>query len=247
MEPATVAAIEQRWDEMLRLLRGDPQLDVIAGREPAALITPPPLLRIHNEAFVFVCEGFMPPGFADWFIARAQNQLAPALTNIGGERGVADPMRTNLVFEINAARYDAITALMAHRYAAAVRVPVNRHEPPNVLSYQPGQKFDYHTDFVDPSIFPAEIAQYGQRVTTAVTYLNEDFEDGETHFPHLNIKLRARPGDAIIFSNVLAHGQPDQRTVHAGLPPSAGRKWALSQWARSKPLNWLTSSLQQGG
>lgn len=245
MNLAAQAALQKRWDDALRLLReaDDPQLGVLAGRHPGDLAGPAPLTRIHDEAFVYVSEGYMPEGFADWFIARAQDELSPALTNTGGQRGVIDPMRTNLVFEIGAGRYDVITAIMAHRYAKTVRVPIDRHEPPNVLSYEPGQKFDYHADFVDPASFPAEVAHFGQRITTAVTYLNDDFTGAETHFPDLGIKLRARPGDALIFSNVTANGQPDPRTTHAGLPPLSGRKWALSQWARSKPVTWLTSCM----
>ena len=37
-----------------------------------------------------------------------------------------------------------------------------------------------------------------------------------------------------MFFNVDAAGQPDRRTLHAGLPPSAGEKWLLSQWFRDR-------------
>ena len=35
--------------------------------------------------------------------------------------------------------------------------------------------------------------------------------------------------------NVDAEGTPDPRTLHAGLPPTAGEKWVLSQWVRTRP------------
>lgn len=243
MDLAAKAALAGRWDEALGLLRDadSPQLAVLDGRDPRALIEPPAPARISDHAFVYVCENYMPSGFAEHFMGIARDHLAPALTNT--PRGVRiDPMRTNRVFELSAGRYDVISAIMAHRYAKLIRVPLHRHEPPNVLSYEPGQTFAHHCDFVEPAAYPQEIADYGQRVTTAVTYLNDDFTGGETDFRDLGFKLCARPGDAILFSNVMPDGSPDRRTTHAGLPPISGRKWALSQWARENrpaPLPWL--------
>ena len=92
-------------------------------------------------------------------------------------------------------------------------------------------------DFVDPANprFAQELAEQGQRTTTVVTYLNEDFDDAPTHFPLLKLNVRGGTGDAIAWSNVRPDGSPDTNTVHAGMPPTRGRKWILSQWLRNKP------------
>lgn len=80
------------------------------------------------------------------------------------------------------------------------------------------------------------MASIGQRVITIVTYQNADFEGAETDFPRLGVSFRGEKGDAIMFANVGPDGAPDVNTWHAGLPPTAGRKWVLSQWIRGRPL-----------
>lgn len=46
--------------------------------------------------------------------------------------------------------------------------------------------------------------------------------------------LHYQPGEQ--FSNTDPAGAPDYATLHAGLPPTTGEKWLLSQWIRSKPV-----------
>lgn len=129
-------------------------------------------------------------------------------------------------------------AIMQERAARLTGVPIRFHEPPNVISYEPGQEFSLHTDFIDPrpTEYQQEFHVLGQRTATVVTYLNEDFEGAETIFPDAQVKFRGGTGDAIVFANVLPDGSPDFNTRHAGLPPTRGRKWVLSQWIRTKPF-----------
>lgn len=73
----------------------------------------------------------------------------------------------------------------------------------------------------------------GQRVATLLVYLNSEFTDGETHFPKLNLKMKANPGSGIIFFPL---GNNDDRchpkALHAGLPPSSGVKYVCNAWIR---------------
>ena len=58
-----------------------------------------------------------------------------------------------------------------------------------------------------------------RRLVTIFCYLNdlEESQGGCTWFPKCN-NFRARPkkGRAVVFSNVIADGMPDPRTIHAG-------------------------------
>ena len=83
--------------------------------------------------------------------------------------------------------------------------------------------------------FAAEMRLRGQRVATILLYLNDDYAGGETAFPELGIAHRGGRGDALLFFSADAAGVPDRRTVHAGLPPTTGSKWVLSQFIRSRP------------
>jgi hypothetical protein len=110
-------------------------------------------------------------------------------------------------------------------------------EAPQILNYAVGQRFQPHTDYFNPDIpsTAAEMRANGQRVATALVYLNEEgLEGGETAFPRLGFNYRGRKGDALVFFNVDAAGKPDPRTLHAGLPPTRGEKWLLSQWIRNR-------------
>jgi prolyl 4-hydroxylase len=110
-------------------------------------------------------------------------------------------------------------------------------EPLQVLHYAVGEFFDRHVDFLRPSLpdYEQEMRCRGQRVKTCLVYLNDDYQAGETHFPHLGLKVRGGIGDALIFENLRVDGTGDMKTAHAGLPPSCGEKWLLSQWIRDKP------------
>jgi hypothetical protein len=71
-------------------------------------------------------------------------------------------------------------------------------------------------------------------VLTFLLSLNDDYEGGETQFPILNKLYRGRKGNALFFWNVEPDGSPDKRLLHAGLPPTSGEKWLLSQWIRGR-------------
>ncbi|HVV64565.1 MAG TPA: 2OG-Fe(II) oxygenase [Rhizomicrobium sp.] len=75
----------------------------------------------------------------------------------------------------------------------------------------------------------------GQRVATFLVYLNDDFDAAETSFLRLDWRYRGQKGDAILFWNVDQAGVPDSATLHAGLAPTRGEKWLLSQWIRLPP------------
>jgi len=117
------------------------------------------------------------------------------------------------------------------------KTTVAQHEPPNLIVYEPGQRFGLHSDFIDPDIatFQGELTLRGQRIVTCITYLNDSYVGGETQFPFLGLNVRGAVGDALVFSNVSADGTPDRASRHAGAPPAAGCKAILSQWVRNKP------------
>ena len=101
-------------------------------------------------------------------------------------------------------------------------------EPLNILKYVPGQQYRPHHDGhgADAS---------SVRQMTALIWLNEQFEGGETDFPSINVRVRGGVGDMLVFKNVLDDGALDDRMVHAGLPVTNGVKWMASRWIRSEP------------
>jgi len=99
-----------------------------------------------------------------------------------------------------------------------------------------GEEYGLHYDFLDPEVphFAADLAKHGQRRTTALIYLNQNFMEGQTWFESIQKHARTPTGGMIAFDNVLHDGSPDKRSLHAGLPVTLGEKWLLSVWIRDR-------------
>lgn len=207
-----------------------------------ALLKPPLTRPLSRDPLIIWAQGFVPPHLTDWFIRRASGRLSRGQVNDAQSGEVrADPMRTATVAPFTILERDLIVVLMQERAARMTQIPIACHEPPNVISYEPGQQYKLHFDFLDPQVpqFRGELSIFGQRVYTLVTYLNDDFDGADTFFPRAGLRFRGKPGDLVLFRNVLTDGSPDERTLHAGLPPERGRKWVLSQWLRDRPQAML--------
>lgn len=208
-----------------------------AGRV-AALTGPLPVRSVFDSPRIGVVEGCASPDICDWLIERARPRISRAKvydTASGGGRVEGARSNSSVAFDI--AQSDIVLMLLRARIVAIVNDPLARLEGSAILHYAPGQRFEPHFDFLDPAVpgYARDVAASGQRVATFLLYLNDDFEGGETEFPKLGWRWKGRKGDALLFWNVTPAGDPNARTLHAGLPPSSGEKWLLSQWIRQAP------------
>jgi prolyl 4-hydroxylase len=194
---------------------------------------------LSDEPKVSAFERVASPEVCDWIIARARERLAPAKVYDSGGGKAVGARRSNSAFELGLADLDLVILALRERLAALAGLPVMNLNAPQVLHYAVGQSFERHVDFFDPAI-PAQalnIARVGQRAATVLVYLNDEgLEGGETDFPLVPLRYRGQRGDALVFFNLDRAGQPDRRTLHAGLPPIRGEKWLLSQWIRAGTL-----------
>jgi len=203
----------------------------------ASWITPAKAQVISQRPHLESCESFLPPPICDWLIERARPNLKPAQVYDDTEDGprLANA-RTNSSAEFDIIDTDLILVLLRARIAAATGFGVGNLEYTSVLHYKVGEQFRRHFDFLDPNVPgpAADLARRGQRAATLLIYLNEGYEAGETEFPLVNIRYKGRKGGALHFKNVEASGAPDRQTLHAGLAPTRGEKWLLSQWVRDR-------------
>ena len=100
-------------------------------------------------------------------------------------------------------------------------------EPLNILRYQPGQQYRPHHDA--HGAIPGMLREW-----TALIWLNDDYEGGETDFPDVGVRVKGALGDLLLFHNVTADSLPDPRMIHAGLPVTSGVKWMASRWIRGR-------------
>ena len=100
-------------------------------------------------------------------------------------------------------------------------------EPLTILRYRPGQQYRPHHDAHGAT--PEALRHW-----TALIWLNDDYEGGETDFPDVGVRVKGGVGDLLLFHNVTGDGLPDQRMIHAGLPVTSGVKWMASRWIRGR-------------
>jgi hypothetical protein len=186
---------------------------------------------------IAVVEEFASPQICDWLIARARPKLAPAKVYdlvTGGPTNEA--VRTNSECHFPASEGDLMLQLLRRRIADVTETSIAGLEATAILHYVVGQEFMPHYDFLDETQpGPAKnVAENGQRVLTLLLSLNDDYEGGATSFPALSRAYRGRRGSALFFWNVDPDGIPDRRLLHAGVAPTRGEKWMLSQWVRGR-------------
>lgn len=153
--------------------------------------------------------------------------------------GKDDPRRTSYGMFCSKLGFDPVVRKVKERCAAVCGFPANYIEPPQIIRYEPGQKFVKHMDN-----YAKDSKAYingGQRDYTFFVYLNgpedESHLDGETHFTTLDIKVKPEEGMAVFWRNInLATGEDDNRAFHQGLPPTGWTKWGMNVWVRHKPF-----------
>jgi len=239
---ASLAGLAGNWMLAAELLKGDeaPRADWKSMRSAidlGAWFHVPKYGIVSASPRVAVVEDFASPEICDWLIARARPRLGPAkvfdlLSGAPAHEAVRDNSECHFATDDG----DLILQFLRNRIAAVTELFVTGMEATAVLHYTPGQRFLPHYDFLDETHpgHAKDMAQSGQRVLTFLLSLNDDYEGGETQFPILSKRYRGRKGNALFFWNVEPDGTPDKRLLHAGLPPTSGEKWLLSQWIRGR-------------
>jgi hypothetical protein len=101
------------------------------------------------------------------------------------------------------------------QYANKYDVSFYATEPAQILKYSPGEYYDPHCD-AGPNV---------PRVVSALLYLNEVEEGGETEFVNFDIKVKPKPGRLVIFPSNYAYR-------HAARLPKKGTKYVAVFWMR---------------
>jgi prolyl 4-hydroxylase len=193
--------------------------------------------RVNDLPQINMSDGFLDARICAWLIDRAAPLQAQSFVYdpITGRAAVAD-VRSNTCATFTILSLDLPTLLIRERIANTLGVPIEHLERVSVFRYLPGQQFASHVDYLSPSPqLNAEIAEIGQRPLTFLVYLNDAFEGGETHFLDIDKRFRGGAGDALFWRNTDEEGAPDLLTTHAGVAPTSGEKWLLSQFIRDKP------------
>jgi prolyl 4-hydroxylase len=107
-------------------------------------------------------------------------------------------------------------------------------ENAQIQKYQVGEEYKYHCDFFN---YPTVKQISNDRIATMITYLNDEFEGGETEFTILNIKIKPKKGMGLFFYYGYDYNL-NLKTQHAGNPVTSGYKQIMTTWMRNKA--WIS-------
>jgi len=198
---------------------------------------------VCNDPLVFTLKGVLSEEECDHFIKISSDNLKRSSVsgyNEGNERkDQLDNRRTSSNCWI-ALNTDSITKEVAERISKLVQIPSSNSEAYQVIHYENSQEYQPHLDTFDPNNqgYSPYLENGGQRVVTALVYLNDVIEGGETVFPNLDKSVTAEKGKLVIF-HLCKKGtyEPNPDALHGAMPVTKGEKWAFNLWFREKEVS----------
>jgi len=136
-------------------------------------------------------------------------------------------------------RDDPVVKAVIERVCRLSNIPFQNAEKMQVVKYGPGGYYNAHFDAScddTPESIDFE-KNGGQRVLTVLCYLNDDFEDGATHFPNLKKDYKIPMDGALLFYSLQTPESGNQchpLSLHAGMPVSRGEKYICNIWIRER-------------
>jgi prolyl 4-hydroxylase len=195
--------------------------------------------RVADDPLVQVIDDFVTEAERDHIIAISGDKLETALVSAVGEATTSNG-RTGSVAWIKHDQTPIVRGLV-ERVSDLVGIPVRHAESLQVVHYGLTEAYKPHFDAYDMATAKGQqrTARGGQRLVTALMYLNEVDRGGGTSFPNLDLQIEARLGRMVLFHNVGDHTLHDmtrhRQALHGGAPVLSGEKWACNLWFRARP------------
>lgn len=132
---------------------------------------------------------------------------------------------------------DPFIRMIERRIDDLLGIPHEFGETMQGQRYHPGQEFKPHMDWfwTKAPYWKKERKRGGQRAFTAMLYLNDVEEGGNTDFPNIGVSIPPQRGALIIWNNATPEGDLNQDTIHAGTPVVRGVKYIITKWYRARP------------
>ncbi len=217
--------------KMLDALAGDDrfvavQLAFLDHVTCAQRVKTAPRQMVSADPHIEVVQGLFRPEECRYIQLLASPWLEPAMIYGPGGSHIRDPHRDSDHMAVTPMAEDLVIQAVNRCIAEASGTDYGWGEPLHVLRYRPSQQYRPHHDA--HGLGPPE----KRRIATALLYLNDAYEGGETNFPEIGVTVRGAIGDLLIFHNLTADKLPDPRMTHAGLPVTRGEKWLATRWIR---------------
>lgn len=206
--------------ELLRAMRLDDKGDPRASYDPKML---------NERPWACLFERLMTPAECAYLIHAAEGLFRPSMVYDREGRETPDLIRTSDGAGFSWLLEDPAIHALNRRIAKASGTAYDQGEPLQVLRYAPSQEYKPHFDFLEGVENP--------RPWTALVYLNEDYEGGQTAFVETDLQVRGSSGDVLLFRNEGPGGRRDPLAKHAGTPVTSGIKYLATRWIRER--RWI--------
>lgn len=139
-----------------------------------------------------------------------------------------------------------IIDLIYDRVSATIGIDKSHFEDFQVTSYSKNSHFNVHYDFFIAKDHNVEYTEKikkllsksgGNRMSTAILYLNEPESGGETYFPWPKIAIKTEPGKLLYFKYNYDDPMDNIKTIHESIPVESGIKWIITILIAEAPLD----------
>lgn len=190
---------------------------------------------LFDDPFIGIAPEFATRAECEALITLAEPHLAVA--KVSGEDGsFVTSGRTAKSTWISYSSSDLVRNI-GERIASAAEHPLGHAEAMQIVRYNLGGEYRPHFDSYDLQTDRGKFntLKRGQRLCTALLYLNDVQIGGETAFPKIGLLIPPRSGSLLIFSNCrAATNQIHPKSLHASLPAKSGEKWVATIWFRER-------------
>ena len=201
-------------------------MDLDAEGNPRAI---PKGIKLSDDPEVVQFTQLLTSAECRYLMEATGNQFEPSMVYNSNRQLVRDEIRTSDGSTIHWQIEDPAVVALNRRIATVSGSRYESGEPLALLRYSPGQEYRPHFDFVKGA--------ENRRLMTALIYLNDDYEGGETAFVRTGLKVKGKTGDVILFHNAGSDGGPNPLSEHAGLPITKGVKFLATRWIRE--ARWI--------
>lgn len=198
---------------------------------------------IHDDPEIYTIDDVLTTEECDHFISISKDKLAQSL--VADEiksGGVLSNGRTSKTAWINHS-HDEITKKVADRISNIVNMPLENAENFQIVYYNVTQEYRSHFDSWKHD-YSEKTLRYmkkgGARLKTALLYLNNVEDGGETKMTKLNKSIQAKKGKLLVFDNTYKDSHVRHpMSEHAGMPVNKGEKYIFNLWFRECKRNQL--------
>lgn len=204
--------------------------------------------QVADDPLVWVVDDFVTESEREHILQLATGRMTAAKVSQIGDNVVSEK-RTGSTAWIAHDQTPTIRDLVA-RVSALVAVPATHAESLQVVHYAESQEYRPHYDAWDVTTAKGreKTVLGGNRLVTALMYLNEVEGGGATVFPNLELEIDALPGRMCIFHNLsVGDGHRHVDGLHGGMAVTAGEKWACNLWFREHRYQQRTATSRTGG